>query len=186
MNGTGELRGRPTGTAKYRMIGCACNAARAGQEMSHRSCKHLAAVKPPVVTFRPTMGGRRTVKRYHAGPHATGTSPTNTETSMATKRTTSDRAGARCSAKEPMPNKPTMRRLTRPCTNKPLQRPRRDHKQTTGKTGQCQTCQACMRRYGNGVHTHEYNRTPQLYHYEPDQPTLTNYTTPHLDKPRHN
>ena len=33
-------------------------------------------------------------------------------------------------------------------------------------------------------HTHDHNRTPQLYHYELDQPTLANYTTLHLDKPR--
>ena len=33
---------------------------------------------------------------------------------------------------------------------------------------------------------HERNRTPQLYHYERDQPTLTNCTTLHLDQPRRN
>ena len=35
-------------------------------------------------------------------------------------------------------------------------------------------------------HTHEQNRTSQLYHYEPNQPTLTNYTTLHLYIPRSN
>ena len=35
-------------------------------------------------------------------------------------------------------------------------------------------------------HTIEQNRTLQFYHYEPDQTTLTNYTTLHLDKPRCN
>ena len=35
-------------------------------------------------------------------------------------------------------------------------------------------------------HTHEHRRAPQLYHYERDQPTLTNYTTLHLDQPRRN
>ena len=43
---------------------------------------------------------------------------TNTETGMTTTRTTSDRASACCSNKEPMPKKPTMRRLRQPCTNK--------------------------------------------------------------------
>ena len=35
-------------------------------------------------------------------------------------------------------------------------------------------------------HIHEHRKTPGLYHYGPDQPTLTNYTTLHLDKPRRN
>ena len=42
----------------------------------------------------------------------------STETSMTPTRTTFDCAGARCSAKEPPPNEPAMRRLTRPCSNK--------------------------------------------------------------------
>ena len=33
---------------------------------------------------------------------------------------------------------------------------------------------------------HEHNRTSQLYDYEPNQPTLTNYTTLHFDIPRRN
>ena len=35
-------------------------------------------------------------------------------------------------------------------------------------------------------HAHKHSRTPQLYRYERDQPTLTNYTTLHFDKPRRN
>ena len=32
--------------------------------------------------------------------------------------------------------------------------------------------------------THEHSRTPQSCQYKRDQPTVTNYTTLHLDKPR--
>ena len=35
-------------------------------------------------------------------------------------------------------------------------------------------------------HTYKHNRTPRIYHQEPEQPTLTNDTTLHLDKPRRN
>ena len=66
--------------------------------------------------FSPRMRGRRNVKTYQAGP--TQLEPTNTETSMATTRTTSNRADARCSAEEPTPNKLTMRRLKQLCTYK--------------------------------------------------------------------
>ena len=52
-----KLKGRPKGTAKYRMMGCACNAARAGQGLSHQIWKPFAAVRPPVVTFLPHDGG---------------------------------------------------------------------------------------------------------------------------------
>ena len=31
-------------------------------------------------------------------------------------------------------------------------------------------------------HIHEHNRTPQLHHYERDQPTLTTYTTLHSNR----
>ena len=38
MNSTGGLRGRPKGTAKYQMMGCACNAASsAGQGVSYHT-----------------------------------------------------------------------------------------------------------------------------------------------------
>ena len=105
------------------------------------------------------------------------------------------RDSADSSTKDPTTNKPTMRRLTQPCTNQTAAaattRPQTDHTQA----GQHPTGQACKGQASHGLattccatpadrHTHKHNRTPQLYHHEPHQPPLTNYTTVHLDKPR--
>ena len=114
----------PKGTAKHQMMGCACNAAsRTSQGMSYRIWKPSSAVVPIVATFlalrtRPTIGGAAHSQKVPCWPNATGTLPTNTETGMTTTRTRSDRASARCSAKEPTPNKPIMRQLQQPCTKK--------------------------------------------------------------------
>ena len=86
----------------------ATGCARAGLPTVHLT-QHTAS------TRRQTTAGnitRRVVQR------PTRARPTNTETSRTTTRTTSDRASACCSAKEPTPNKPTMRPPTQPCTNK--------------------------------------------------------------------
>ena len=70
---------------------------------------------------------------------------------MTATRTTSDRASARCSAKEPTPNKPTMRRLRQRCTNKTAAAATTWPETHHAQAGQHQTSQACMGRNGNGV-----------------------------------
>ena len=68
-----KLKGQPKNTAKYRMMSCACNAARAGQGMWHQFWKLFAAVKPPIVTFLPHGGGTAHSQNVPCRPHATGT-----------------------------------------------------------------------------------------------------------------
>ena len=58
---------------KYRMMTCACDAARAGQGMWHRIYKLFAAVKPPIVTFLPHGGGTAHSQNVPCRLHATGT-----------------------------------------------------------------------------------------------------------------
>ena len=180
-------------------MGCACNAAsRAGQGVSYRIWKLFPAVIPTVATFLPYDRGAAHSQNVPCRPIATGTLPTNTETGMTT--TTCDRASACCSVKEPTANKPTMRRLRQRCTNTTTAQPRRDHKQTTRKPANTKLARHAWVKTRTASdrsatpwcatpanhHIHEHNKTPRLYPYEPDQPTLTNYTTLRLGKPRRN
>ena len=63
-----KLEGPPQSTTKYRMMGCACNTARAGQEKGHQIWKTFLQRSSHLSSpFSPTLGRRRTVKAYHAG-----------------------------------------------------------------------------------------------------------------------
>ena len=99
---------RPPSTRPKQKRLNATGCARAGLPTVHLT-QHTAS------TRRQTTAGnvaQRVVQR------PTRAQRTNTETGMTTTRTTSDRASNRCSAKEPTPNKPTMRWPRQPCTNK--------------------------------------------------------------------
>ena len=114
-----KLEGRLQSTAKYRMMGCACNTARAGQGKGHRILEKnifLQRSDHLSLLFSPTVGRRRTVKTYRASP--TQLAPTNTAISRTSARNKSDCAGARCNDKEPTPNEPTRRQRTRLHTNR--------------------------------------------------------------------
>ena len=64
-----KLEGQPQSTAKYRMMGCACNTARAGQGKGHQIWKKFLQRSSHLsLLFSPTMGRRCTVKAYRAGP----------------------------------------------------------------------------------------------------------------------
>ena len=104
------------------------------------------------------------------------------------------------SATAPTQTKPTMRRPRQPRTNHTAAQPPLDRKQTTRKPANTKSARRARVETGttfNGMgapwcatpadhHAHERNRTPQLYHYECGQPTLTNFTTLHLDQPTRN
>ena len=69
-----KLEGRPQSTAKYRMMGCACNTARAGQGKRAPNLEKVFTTVPPLIsTFLPH--GRETAhsKNVPCQPHATGT-----------------------------------------------------------------------------------------------------------------
>ena len=179
-------------------MGGACNAAsRTGQGRSYRIQKLFSAVIPTTATFLPHDGGAAHSQNLPCRPNATGTLPTNNETGMTT--TTSDRASARCGAKEPTPKradqgaaKTTMHHqnhcsshdmtINRPHASQPTPNYPGMHGSQHQHTLRLATLR-CATPAGCG--THEHNRTPQVCHYEPDQPTLTKYATLHLDKPRH-
>ena len=65
--------------------------------------------------FSPTVGRRRTVQTYRAGP--TQLAPANTAAGRTPARNKSDCAGAHCNDKEPTLNEPTKRRPTQPHTD---------------------------------------------------------------------
>ena len=90
-----KQEGRPQGTATYRMMGCACNTARAGQGKGPQIWKTFLQRSDHLsLLFSPTVGRRRTVKRYRTGP--TQLAPTNNATSRTPARNESDCASARC------------------------------------------------------------------------------------------
>ena len=70
-----RLKGKPKGTAMYKMTGCACNAAsRAGQGMSYQLSKPFSAVVPIFKTFLPpgTRPTKRKAKHRRSTPHHEG------------------------------------------------------------------------------------------------------------------
>ena len=95
---------RPPSTRPKQQCLNAAGGARAGPPTVHLT-QITASTRCQTTTGNVT---RRVVQRQ------TRAQPTNTETCMTTTRTRSDRA----SAIEPTPNKPAMRRLRQPCTNK--------------------------------------------------------------------
>ena len=69
-----KLEGRLQNTAKYRMMGFACNTAREGQGQGHRKGKNVfTAVRPLVITFLPRGGQTAQDEKVPCLPHATGT-----------------------------------------------------------------------------------------------------------------
>ena len=104
--------------------------------------------------LRGPLGGRRVLKVQQNTTiehRPTTAQPSNTESGEMTRRKTSGYTSAGCSAKEPTANKPTVSRLTQPCTNDPAAetttRLSTDHTQAA----QHETNQACRGRNGNGV-----------------------------------
>ena len=171
---------RPPSTRLKQQSLSATGCARAGLPTVHLT-QNTASTRRQTTTGNVT---RRVVQR------PTRTQPTNSETGMTTTRTTSDRASTRCPAKEPTPNKPTMRSLRQLCTNKTAaaatKRPSTDHTQA----GQHQTNQACIGRHGNGVqqvgdtvvrHARRppYPRTQQNTATLPLRTRITNINQPH-------
>ena len=67
-----KLGGRPQSTAKYQMMGCACNAPRAGQEKGTEFEKAFTAAKPLIITFLPHGGETAHSKNVPCRPNATG------------------------------------------------------------------------------------------------------------------
>ena len=94
----------------------------------------------------------------------------------------------------------TSERATQPATDQTAAEQLTDNEQTTRQPANTQPARHASVETGttshglatkacatpSDYHTHEHSRTTQLYHYKPDQPTLTNYTNLHLDKPRCN
>ena len=69
-----KLEGRLQNTAKNRMMGCACNTARAEQEQGHQIGKTLfTAVRPLVITFLPCGGQTAHGEDVPCQPRATST-----------------------------------------------------------------------------------------------------------------
>ena len=69
-----KLEGRLRNTAKYRMMGCACNTARAGQGQGHQIGKvFFTAIQPLVITFLPRGGQTAHGENVPCRPHATST-----------------------------------------------------------------------------------------------------------------
>ena len=69
-----KLEGRPQSTAKYRMMGCACNTARAGQGKGHGIWKtFFTAVQPLIITFLPHRGETTHSKNVPYRPLGTST-----------------------------------------------------------------------------------------------------------------
>ena len=69
-----KLEVRLQSTAKYRIMGCACNTARAGQGTGHRKGeKVFTAVRPLVMALLPRGGQAAHSKNVPCRPHATGT-----------------------------------------------------------------------------------------------------------------
>ena len=99
---------RPPSTRRKQQRLNATSCARAGLPTVHLT-QHTASTRRHTTTGNVTP---RVVQR------PTRVQPTNTKTGMTTTQTTSDRTSDCCSAKEPTPNKPTMRWLRQPCANK--------------------------------------------------------------------
>ena len=90
----------------------ATSCARAGLPTVHLT-QHTASTRPQT-----TAGNVERRVTTRVVQRLTRAQPTDTKTGMTTTRTTTDSASDCCSAKEPMPNKPTMRWIRQPCTNK--------------------------------------------------------------------
>ena len=82
-----KLEGRLRNTAKYRIMGCACNTARAGQGQGHRNRKNLfTAVRPLVITFPPRDEQTAHSENVPCRPHATSTSQHRNQQNACTQR----------------------------------------------------------------------------------------------------
>ena len=70
-----KLEGRLQNTAKYRMMGCACNTAREGQGQGHRKEKKKFPYSGPTAChyFLPRGGQTGQDENVPCRPHATGT-----------------------------------------------------------------------------------------------------------------
>ena len=74
--------------------------------------KHFTAVQPLIITFLPHVEEMSHSKNVPCRPHATGTNKHRNKQNTCTHKSYS--ASACCNDKEPTPNKPTKRQLTRP------------------------------------------------------------------------
>ena len=148
---------------------------------------------PPHNPDGPTIGEPTPANQHHAP--GTPRSPHIQRTGQAGRRNPQNKPGRQ---RKPRPT--TSARATQPATDQTAAEQRPHIEPTTRKPAITQPARHARvetRAASHGLattcfatpanhHTHEHNRTPQLCHYEPDHPILTNYTTLHLDKPRRN
>ena len=148
---------------------------------------------PPHNPDGPTAGEPTPANQHHAP--GTPRLQQIHRTGQARRRNLQNKPG-----RQQKPRSTTSARTTQPAADQTAAGQRPDNEQTTRKPVNTQPARHARVETGTASHglattccaapadhhTHEHNRTPQLYHHEPDKPTLTNCTTLHLNKPRHN
>ena len=164
-----------------------------GEQKTQGQLQRPNTAGPAHTGHHTTQAGRPLVNQHHAPD--TPRSRHIHRTGHAGRRNPQNKPGRQ--RKTPLT---TSARATQPATDQTAAEQRADNEQTTHKPANTPPARHARVETGTASHglattccatpandhTHEHNRTPQLYHREPDQPTLTNYTTLHLDIRRGN